>query len=168
MAFSNPLVRSNACHHCPIAREGAQEHSFALTDYRLIRCYFYRDTDGEDRGVAKPRYRPLAIVEAVQHLSDCFRVGPVGGALPARGDARGAAYLLTRAAPAMQVVSSCDPVPPEQPMAPMILPSGPVTIRDSQVGVHLPAKRRQDGRPRRVRQAPKAAWHHNMARSVGA
>ena len=32
-------------------------------------------------------------------------------------------YLLTRAAPAVQIASSCDPVPPEQPIAPMILPS---------------------------------------------
>src|SRR5262249_31062476 len=32
-------------------------------------------------------------------------------------------YLSTRAAPAAQITSSCDPVPPEQPTAPMILPS---------------------------------------------
>src|SRR5882757_2212895 len=31
-------------------------------------------------------------------------------------------YLLTTAAPTVQIASSCDPVPPEQPMAPMILP----------------------------------------------
>jgi hypothetical protein len=32
-------------------------------------------------------------------------------------------YLLMVAAPTMHTASSCEPVPPEQPIAPMILPS---------------------------------------------
>jgi hypothetical protein len=33
-----------------------------------------------------------------------------------------AAYLLISAAPALAITSSCEPVPPEQPIAPISLP----------------------------------------------
>ena len=40
-----------------------------------------------------------------------------------QADGKPSYYLLISAAAAAQTASSCDPVPPEQPIAPMILPS---------------------------------------------
>ncbi len=53
------------------------------------------------------------------------QIGPIQDTqlhLRATGEDGAASYRFTASAPALQTTSSCEPVPPEQPMAPTSLP----------------------------------------------